>query len=231
MAAPVLGIPVINEPDLFRQCVESIDIPVRLFVIDNSTGDVDVDWLPPDTHVFKAPSNLGVPASWNLIIKSFPQEDFWLIANADTVFAPGDLQRLIDSTEYDWTGINGDLRCMKITFETLKTVGFFDENFYPIYCEDVDWGRRVRAAGLTVGSIQGETTHAGSICLKDYRTENDRTYADQKRYFHDKWSTTVDIGRDSTTFGSKEPWNGNYRRVAHGPEIERLRSNYWRKPG
>ena len=94
--APVLGIPVVSRPDLLRACLASIDLDVRLVVIDNSgtgeLGDVAAD-LRPDAVISEPIANLGYTASVNHIIRSFPDEPAWYVANADTVFAPGDLAR------------------------------------------------------------------------------------------------------------------------------------------
>ena len=209
--APVLAIPVINRPDLLRRAIESIDTDVRLLVIDNSGEGITHEVIPDDTWLIEPPSNLGVAASWNLAIKCYPTEPYWLIANADTEFAPGDLQRLADSDEYGWTGINGDWRAMKLTADTIERVGWFDEDFAPIYCEDADYERRCDLAGVRWGFIEGETSHAGSVCLQDHRDDNARTYPSNVAHYEAKWGTGVrGAGGYSTPFDRGFP-------VAHGP--------------
>jgi hypothetical protein len=185
---PVLAIPTLGQPYL-RECIESIDIPVRLLIIAN--GGDDWDWLPEDAWLLQPPNNLGVAASWNLAIKCYPAEPFWLIANDDTVFAPGDLQRLVDSDEYGWTGVNGDWRVMKLTAETVETVGWFDENYVPCFVEDADYERRCDIAGVPWGSISGETTHAGSATLRVHGHDNRRTYPSNVEYYRQKWGVSM----------------------------------------
>lgn len=75
--APVLGIPVISRPDLLRACLASIDLPVRLVVIDNSgtgeLGDVAAEY---GALIVEPAANLGYTASVNHIIRSFPDEPY-----------------------------------------------------------------------------------------------------------------------------------------------------------
>ena len=189
----VLGIPVINRPDLLRACLESIDADVTVVVIDNSgtgtLGDVASE-VRPDAIIVDPPSNLGVAASWNLVIRSYPRERSWLIANADTVFGPGDLARLIEEADTDeprWVGVNGDWRVFAINAACVERVGLFDEQFIPVYCEDADYEYRCTLEGVRWDFIDGTSTHVGSVCLGDFRSANDRTYPANVAYYRAKW--------------------------------------------
>src|SRR6185369_9253409 len=66
--APILGIPVLNRPDLLRECLASIDLDVRLVVIDNSgtgeLGDVATE-MRPDALIVEPAANLGFTSSVN----------------------------------------------------------------------------------------------------------------------------------------------------------------------
>ena len=222
---PVLAVPVLNRPDLFRRMRDSIDIDVRLLVIDNS-GTGLTRGLVPASAILAPPNNLGVAASWNLAIKCYPQEPYWLFANADTEFAPGDLARLVEATEsgaWGWVGMMGDWRAFGLTAATVERVGLFDENYHPIYCEDADYERRCTLAGIPWGSIKGATTHAGSVCLSDHRKDNARTYPANVHRFERKWGTGV---RGSGGFLLPFDDGG---RLADGtqPDLQTLRANAW----
>ena len=96
---PVLGIPVLNRPDLLAACLASIDHPIgRLVIIDNSPtgemGAVAEGAYSGELFVTEPPANLGFAASLNLVIRTHPGLPWWAFANADTRFAPGDLARL-----------------------------------------------------------------------------------------------------------------------------------------
>lgn len=193
----ILGIPVISDPELLKACLDSIDHPIEtLVVIDNSPdgqmGDIALS-APEcvrDVRVTEPPSNLGVAASWNFIIRTAPKAAWWAIANADTVFGPGDLERLAVEMEQPgprWVGMCGDWRVFGINREAVETVGFFDENFHPVYLEDCDYEYRCTLAQVPWYFLDGTSTHLGSHALRHYRERNNRTYPANVRYFASKW--------------------------------------------
>lgn len=239
MAGVVLGIPVLNRPDLLAECLRSIDLDVRLVVIDNSgtgaMGDVvaDLDGTvgpkgDPHARAFGKPywsdalivepaANLGYTASVNHIIRCFPDEPRWLIANADVQFAPGDLERL--TTEPGWVGIT-DWRVFSLDAETVDAVGLWDENFQN-YCSDADYERRCTLAGVDWRFIAGDTTHVGSVCWtgdERGRANNARTYPLERAYYRDKWGGELRGGETfATPFdkgGSLADWTLARKRLA-----------------
>lgn len=215
---PVLGVPVLNRPDLLEVMLRSIDVEVeRLVVIDNSgTGElanVALD-VRPDAIVLDPPRNLGVAASWNLIIKMTADAPHWLLANADVRFGPGDLSRLSAATigedavvamlvEYGAFGLNR---------ATLDAVGWFDENLHPIYCEDTDYRYRCVLAGVPERTVSPHsTTHVGSVSYRgnDNDARNARTYPANVAYYTRKWGGFRGAERYSTPFaagGSLRDW-------------------------
>jgi GT2 family glycosyltransferase len=193
----VLAIPVLNRPELLAKCLQSIDYPVDLMVIDNSpegfAAELIVEHYLGEFFVTEPPANLGVAASWNLVIKTHPDDPFWLIANADTEFGPGDIENMVDEMHNGgarWVGMNGDWRLMGLTAEAVDKAGFFDENYHPIYCEDADYEWRCDLAGVTRYFINGTTTHVGSVSYRsDERSarNNARTYPANVAYHVAKW--------------------------------------------
>jgi hypothetical protein len=221
---PVLIIPFLGDAEMLRACVESIDIPVRLVVIDNTTQSLAVDVC--DGWVVEPPGNLGYSASVNLAIKALPHEPYWLVANHDVVFAPGDLHGLVGATEsgdWGWVGIH-DWRVFGLTAETVMRVGFLDEGFHPVYCEDADYERRCTLAGIRWGFIEGDTTHVGSVCLREHGSDNARTYPENVRYYCAKWGVpgVRAPGGFTTPYGLGGP-------LASGTEadLSRLRALSW----
>ncbi len=220
MAGVVLGIPVINRSDLLRECLASIDIDCRLVVIDNSgtgeLGDVAAE-VRPDALIVEPAANLGFTSSVNHIIRSFPDEPRWLIANADTRFAPGDLERL--TTEPGWVGIV-DWRVFSLDAETVDRVGFWDENFLN-YCSDADYERRCTLAGVDWRFLPGESTHVGSVCWtgdERGRANNARSYPLERAYYLEKWGGELRGGETFTTpfdrGGSLADWTLARQRIA-----------------
>lgn len=223
---PVLAIPFLAG-DL-RPCLESIDIPVRLIVIDNSPDGETWDVVPDDAHVIDMPGNIGYPMSVNLVIWSLPDEPFWLFANHDTVFAPGDLHRLVGATqsgEWGWVGIR-DWRVFGITAETVERVGWFDPWFYPCYCEDADYERRCTLAGVRWGFIEGETSHVGSAIIREsreYARANQRSYPRNVEHYCEKW----DVSSVRAPGGAQSPRHPEDTL----PPLSRLRAQAWRPDG
>lgn len=227
---PVLAIPVINRPDLLEACLRSIDHDVRLVIIDNSPEGFASLIADDRAWIIQPPSNLGVAASWNLAIRTAPHDPYWLIANADTQFGPGDLAAMCAEMEKGgprWVGVNGDWRLFGITAEAIETVGFFDEGgFVPIYCEDADMEYRCTLAGVPWYFIQGGSTHVGSVSYRsDERNgrHNARTYPSNVAYYVEKWGGPPRGGERFT-----RPWNrpdahlGDWRL-----DLRRLRDNAW----
>ena len=226
---PVLAIPFLGNADALEPVIASIDMDVRLVVIDNTTRSVAIDVVPDGAWVIEPPGNLGYSASVNLVIKSLPAEPFWLIANHDVVFAPGDLQRLAGATEsgdWGWVGIH-DWRVFGLTAETVERVGLWDENFHPVYVEDCDYERRCTLAGIRWGFIEGETTHVGSAVLKgsySAQRDNGRTYPRNVRYYSDKWG----VPGVRTEGGYSTPFDrGGSLADGTEPALSRLRDLAW----
>jgi GT2 family glycosyltransferase len=189
----ILGIPVLNRPDLLEACVASIDEDVHLVLIDNSpegdwAGDIALRY-PGEVTVAQPPTNLGYTASVNHIIRSYPRERAWLVANADAVFAPGDLRRVIDhTTGLRWVGIV-DWRVFGLTAEAVQAVGLWDENFFN-YCSDADYEWRCHIAGVEAIRLPGETGHVGSVSYQGdprYAAQNARSYPLERAYYAAKW--------------------------------------------
>lgn len=224
---PVLAIPVLNRPDLLAATVASIDHPVgTLLIIDNSPelgmGDVAEEHQPAcvgELVVTEPPTNLGVAASWNLAIRSYPAAPWWAIVNADIEFAPGALAAL-DEAMTD----AAEVRCLVefgafgITAEAIDRVGFFDENFYPVYVEDTDYRRRCALLGVPIYDIPNDTTHVGSVSYRgNPRAKNASTYPENVAYYRAKWGGWLGNERYTTPFDAGGPvdhWRLDRRRLA-----------------
>jgi len=165
---PLLGIPILNRVDLLFDLLESLDHPVQtLAIVDNSqarqgtrTSEVSTQLealrqlghpLIDEIHIARPFRNLGVAASWNLILSSFPEATISLLANNDIRFAPGVIGsalRLIDSSCPQFLPLlpepNG-FSAFLLTALCWDRVGLFDTGFHPAYCEDLDYRDRLRA--------------------------------------------------------------------------------------
>lgn len=244
---PVLGIPHYNRIDLTARCIESIDYPVdklviilqgpgsekiyiqsskRIVALDDSGVPVIMGIVPEgvgEVICIRHP-NAGVAGAWNEIIKLFPAP-WWMTCNNDIQFTPGDLQKMAEHVALEGQGAamiygNHGASWFAITAFGVQKVGLFDENIYPAYLEDCDWGRRCDLAGerrLTVENVQaihGSEPHgqhgkmAGSCTVysdESLRDKNGRTHAMNFEYYRAKWGGNNGEEKFKTPFNSGWP--------------------------
>ena len=170
---PVLGVPTMTRHDLCDRMLASVDYPVAdLIVIDNKPDG----WEPVKPplvlrlHHLRMPSNMGVATSWNLIIKSLPFAEHWVIVNDDVVFEAGALAEMDYARERDqvlFFDVTPNWAAFCIGDKVIESVGLFSELFYPAYFEDTDYERRLTHHSI-VRAIAGGTKahHDNSSTLK-----------------------------------------------------------------
>ena len=84
-----------------------------------------------------------------------------------------------------------DFSCFMINNETIKKVGYFDENFYPAYFEDNDYHMRINLAGFKAVKVNTAIYyHYGSMTIKegaDIKRLSNAHYLKNKEYYKTKW--------------------------------------------
>jgi hypothetical protein len=226
---PVLGIPVISRPDLLRECVASINHPVaRLVIVDNSPAGGIADGLEvpacvDELVVTHPPDNLGYSGSLNFLIKTHAAAAWWAYANVDAAFGGDDMARIAaamdDHRAEAYLCQIRDYRLFGLNPAMVQAVGFWDENFWPMYCEDSDYSYRIHITpGATREVLQGDTGHFGSATIADpgYGYENSRTYPTQREYYRRKWGGDIASETFNTPFalgGSVADWTLDFARV------------------
>mgnify|MGYP003145835168 FL=1 len=191
---PVIGVPIVNGTRWLEKLIISIDYPVdNLFIINNSGNEkikIQLEELRYESflnenikklHITHLPSNLGVPAAWNLIIKSFLMEPYWIISNHDVSFTPGLLEEIATiAQDKDVSLIHpragefftGTYDLFAITEIGIKIIGLFDENLYPAYGEDSDFIMRIKNLDpKTIKGLKNKYFHGNEIA-----TEGDESY-------------------------------------------------------
>ncbi len=182
---PVIGTAVVNNIHWIKRLVQSVDYPTEKFIIidNNGRGQLieELDNLSRTPHPFikkiivsHMPANMGCSGAWNLIIKSNIMSPYWIIANDDIAFTPGFLEKMISLSEDPEVGIvhgdagdfGGGSWCLFLIKDwVIKKFGLFDENFYPIYCEDADYIMRLhnspikRIYSVGINYLHGEGTN------------------------------------------------------------------------
>ena len=225
---PVLAVPVLERYDLLVGMEKSINVEVgRYYVIDNG-GRYDDSEPWESRHVCRPGGNIGFGASINLAIKANATAPWWLFANDDILFAPDDLN-LVEEAMWAAGGpriaaLSG-FSAFALNDKAVETVGWFDENYHPAYCEDNDYAWRADRLGVEYYTVPGNTVHLGSQTLGgniNYRTANHRTYAGNRAYHNRKWGGEPTVERFLTPFDA-----GGDPSVTEMPKLSRLREHAW----
>jgi len=215
---PLLGVLVMNRGDLLLRMIDSIDYPVeRLCIVQNGNDDtVDevikhiIDGrnsLIRQVYIERPFRNKGVAPSWNSIIKSFPECTYWLIANNDTVFLTGDLEKYhnlaLENPLSVIAAADESFSCFTISPDIVAMNGLFDENIWPIYSEDVDYYIRMQKNGIKRIAIPSELGQCnnGSWTIRSnatYAAHNNMTQQSNGAYVIGKWGANHEYNT---------PWN------------------------
>jgi len=212
---PVIGTAIVNNPYWLHRLFMSIDFPVDNFVVFNNNGRGQITSAVENVHnlsnpfvkkvhVTHMPSNIGCSGAWNLIIKSFMKAPYWVISNHDVMYEPGFLEEMHEKAQDPEVGTvhgaGGGWDIFLLKDWMVQRYGLFDENLYPGYCEDMDYGMRFihdnikRVLDLEHGYYHGAKKNDYSDGSQTWRSET--TIAEaihvahelNKRYLHHKWS-------------------------------------------
>lgn len=189
-------VPTWTRHDLLARMLATIDHDVEhLLIIDNGStlGAVDYPAHVLNLHVASIPSNLGVPASWNLGIKAFFGEDVVLIVGDDITWKPGSLAQFDEAR---------DPSCITLTrtwphwcafaygMDAVDHVGLFDERFYPAYYEDTEYEWRCRSLGFPVHISGIDVGHDNASTLntprRQFAQRKSLTDASNAALYHEK---------------------------------------------
>lgn len=211
---PILSVPVLNRYDLLDASLDAVDFPVgEILIINNGAEIYEPKRKDLNVRVLNLPSNLGISASWNLAIKLYPHESFWVFASADTIWRPGGLEKLFTTSGKSRLVTTHRGFCVFSLGEDLvRGVGLFDEYFYPYLFEDSDYAERVRiykennnAEMMDVDDVFDKTIGDGTTVSSDYKIKEKyvETSKKNKNYFDLKVSQN---------FKKTGDWNMDVRR-------------------
>lgn len=225
---PVIGIPYINNEDLLVKLIDSIpsDAAEVIHVIDNSPDGLSPDFVQmatfirSDIQISRMHSNLGVGASWNLVMRLHPKARWWAHFNSDIVLTREKLDRLERSMRlHELTYLSDGMAAFGVRASCITKVGWFDENYVPAYCEDIDYDYRCQLLGVHIENLKVDVEHFGSATLKGsvhYQRENGRSYPANRQYYEAKWGGFVGHESYTTPFdegGSPRDWTLDMARL------------------
>ncbi len=191
-------VPVLTRYDLLDRMIKSINYPIKdLVVIDNGAKGHNWQpfwnqWVSKIWHI-KIPSNLGVPGSWNLGIKSLPQSEYWLISNFDVEWGGDSLKMFQEISRKDKLILSNGAPnwcAFSLGWEVVDKVGLFDESFVPAYFEDNDYERRCEFHNIEIVNSFIPIAHDNSSTLKaGFQKENDLSFSANAEYMQNKIKT------------------------------------------
>ncbi|MBV8157017.1 MAG: hypothetical protein JO278_05135 [Dyella sp.] len=152
--------------------------------------------------------NRGIARSWNdgIIESCLDGSDLTILVNDDITFRPNGFDDFVDfinerpdfglafllGFEADGSPHHGEVRsqdfaCFAFGRSAFTEVGAFDENFFPAYSEDIDYGHRARRLGLPIDvDARVHVEHARNRtarCVPALREQIERFKAANSAYF------------------------------------------------
>jgi hypothetical protein len=205
---------------------------------------------PIEIKVLHPTNQQSVSQAWNKGIEEGNRAgcNYILVINTDIIFKSNAIDRLVDFAERHpdavlWTMTecrdlvslencpedesfveHPNFSCFMVKSDFFRSVGKFDENFTPAYCEDGDMHARLVLAGLKAYSYGGaKFFHFGSLTIKsdhDLQSKNAKTYPKCQLYFLEKWGHLM--------VDDVEQMCGAYFWHPYNEEDKPL--SYWRQP-
>lgn len=199
----ILGVPVLKRYDLLDRMIRSLFEgtvrPTGVIVVDNGGGFRG----PSDVMLVRPAKNLGVAASWNLMLDIAGAEPI-VITNDDVVFGAHTFENLVKTVRAGSLFAGNGWFLFAQTPECTRRVGYYDENFFPAYCEDSDYEVRLHRAGVERTRIPVDYHH--DMFGSSTPEESDRWRAAARAYFERKWGGKYLGEVPIESFG--EPWGG-----------------------
>ena len=155
---PVMGVPLLNQPERLYAMLQSMDEGVHHLVVVDNGNCVDPVALKVLARcerltLLQFPYNQGVAGSWNTIIKATPFAPYWLIVNFDVRWPSHSLAAFEAAARTDALVLSaGSPPWCAFTLgeDVVRRVGLFDESFHPAYAEDNDYEQRCVHHGVPV---------------------------------------------------------------------------------
>lgn len=229
-------IPVVAQEEDFKNLLLQVSDPKLLTIVNNfdveSIGAYCKVMKKAGARVVEWPENRGCAASWNVGLKEIEKDklDFVIICSPSCIWDREDeraFAKKIEESEklgsghmYIATGQHvTDTHAFAITKLGLKTLGYFDENFHPVYFEDADFYRRMALAEVYRVFIDGLRKSAplnGGV-KKDDRIWHQYIHSAEKlkEYYIKKWGGMPGRERFSTPFNKPE------MTIRDWPEVDR----------
>lgn len=158
-----VGIPTLFRHDLLEKCIESIlrgsALPKAIYIIDNTEGTRMAAWKGHPSKrvkIIRGTGNIGVAASWN-VLHSLCQPVPLIIANDDVELGFNLCEKMLADPAEFVSASSIQMFCVfLLRSDARKKVGHFDEEFWPAYHEDNDYGHRMAIAQVVTSCPESD---------------------------------------------------------------------------
>jgi len=207
-------IPTVNRADLLSDLIKSLLKQTGHFeeaiVIDN--GQQALDYSSPKITLLNQSRNLGVAASWNLGINILRRKNIeWaLILNDDIVLNENQISKIKNKLKTQENILICSFYGLHVFALNLRLVylmeysqdKYFDENFYPAYCEDTDFFYRAYLKKIPVNHVIKELSPEVYIISMSIIKNQDlnSNFGKNIQYYTDKWGGSPGNERFSKPF-------------------------------
>lgn len=200
-----LGVPTICRYDLLQRLISSAERgsvrPDEYVIVDNGGRARSSLRLPKNVTVIEPGKNLGVAASWNVLL-DFAGDEAIVISNDDVTLGKTAFAELCAAaaahplvTASGWSLFAQSPSCT-------SSLGFYDETFYPAYYEDADYSYRARLARFPRHAARIDFQHAISSTI---RVRPDLNSSRSAAYYQIKWGGDPGRERFTVPFGGDVP--------------------------
>lgn len=202
----ILGVPTLHRYDLLRRLIASVNAgtlrPNEVVIVDNGGKLIDCEPPPTVTEWTRqvlldtGGVNLGVAASWNTILKKYPDDNV-LMSGDDIIVQPDTIEKMVRAAERSKALFFVANGASSWAFflqkpELVRKIGYYDEKFWPAYYEDNDYHRRMLLAGEDYEMAEGAVvSHDISSTLNSLPPEEKKKFEAEidknSRYYGIKW--------------------------------------------
>lgn len=198
----LVAIPTLTRADLLirnKAFLEGLTRPDAALIIDNGTQNIDINVAIPRPW-----KNLGVAGSWNRSLRTaFVEGDFELLVllQDDIIW---DAEHLATAKRLAAAHPDVDLLLSHFQFAVqvhrranLATIGFYDEQYFPAYCEDDDYALTIIKQGRIYQRFVELDPLPGSI---SEGTAKSVPWVEQKRKLVQKWGHDFGVNDPSAPY-------------------------------
>lgn len=202
--------------NMLRSVAHSTVQPDQVIIIDNGQRlqtylKNEIIQVYPTADIYQPSVNLGVAGSCNQAMRM--SRDWWFHCNDDVELAPDLIQKMMNQIAKDYNvscyegmpdtggaplmyipdyGVGSAFSVFMMNRNVGTMIGEWDENFYPIYFEDNDYGYRMNLAGIKRKVVTGCTyVHHTSSTIAALNEDDQKKHHDNFRrleqYYSQKW--------------------------------------------